>query len=379
MPIAANAKLSNQTSITHARGELAAIHHRVLEAVATLGDSPTVQAMQLGVSRSTRDRWFKPSALPTIQHLFRIADRTGVSVAWMLGLDSGDRGRTTLPIGRLGDGVIPIDRHHATHRDASSSRQHDSAANSVESLDLRAHVASAVDKALRGTRSSRSLPAENSLPQWVERIRHALTERAEGIEALCHEAVRAEVFDYGSNYRRAMLDLADLMTLDSSRVFEPDLTARLLTKATDIRRFAESLSSFEAMVNMIPEMERVGPIVGAGLGSSGSLVLESRFVAVAPSLGVVWRGKHRDYAWYLEHPEDEALPSGDGQDAVEIPQPRLSAIAQKRGRFLNARAGMSFIEQLAVLTGETGEKVQIDASSVPAEHELDDEAAFIAM
>ena len=372
MPIAAHAKLGNQTKKTHDRGELDAIHHRVLEAVATLGDSPTVQAMQLGVSRSTRDRWFKPSALPTLQHLFRIADRTGVSVAWMLGLDSGDRGRTTLSVGRIGNGVIPIDRH----RDASSSRHHDSAADSVASLDLRAHVASAVDKALRGTRSSRSLPAETSLPQWVERIRHALTERAEGIEALCHEAVRAEVFDYGSNYRRAMLDLADLMSLDSSRVFEPGLTERLLTKATDIRRLAESLSSFEAMVNMIPEMERVGPILGAGVGSGGSLVLESKFVAVAPSLGVVWRGKERDYAWYLERSEDKARATADDQDVSESPQPKLGAVAQKRGRFLKARSGMSFIEQLAALTDEAA---QIDPASAPSAAELDDEAAFLAL
>jgi len=377
MPIAAQAKLRNQTKKTHDRGELDAIHHRVLEAVATLGDSPTVQAMQLGVSRSTRDRWFKPSALPTIQHLFRIADRTGVSVAWMLGLDSAERGRTTLPVGRVGDGVIPIDRHHVTYRDASSSRRHGAgSADSVESLDLRAHVAAAVDKALRGMRSSRSLPAENSLPHWVERIRHALTERAEGIEALCHEAVRAEVFDYGSHYRRAMLDLADLMSLDSSRVFEPGLTERLLTKATDIRRFAESLSSFEAMVNMIPEMEHIGPIVGAGVGSAGSLVLESKFVAVAPSLGVVWRGKERDYAWYLEQSDDEALPTADGRDVSENPKPKLGAVAQKRGRFLKARSGMSFIEQLAALTDGTA---QIDASSAPTAAELDDEAAFLAL
>src|SRR5262245_47075174 len=184
MPIAARAKPRNQkvTKKTYDRRELDAIHDRVLEAVATLGDSPTVQAMQLGVSRSTLERWFKPSALPTIQHLFRIGDRTGVSVAWMLGLDSVDRGRTLLSVARVGDGVIPIDRHHLTHRDASSSRHHGagSAADSAESLDLRAHVASAVNKALRGMRSSRSLPEENSLPHWVERIRHALIERAEG-------------------------------------------------------------------------------------------------------------------------------------------------------------------------------------------------------
>jgi len=374
MPIAARAKPRNQkvTKKTYDRRELDAIHDRVLEAVATLGDSPTVQAMQLGVSRSTRDRWFKPSALPTIQHLFRIADRTGRSVAWMLGLDSVDRGRTALSVAHAEEGVIPIDRRHLAHRDVGSTRQQSAGSANMEPLDgtLRAHVESAVDKALGGTRSARSF-AEGNAPTWVDRIRHALTERAEGIEALCHHAVRAEVFDCGNRYRKAMLELADLMTLDSSRVFEPGLTERLLTRAADIRRFAESLSSFEAMVNMIPEMEHVGPIVGAGLGTSGSLVLESRFVAVAPSFGVVWRGKHRDYAWYLDLSEDEGLPSDDGRDPLERPQPKLCAIAQKRGRFLKARAGMSFVEQLAALTGENTSLVRPDMD--------EDEAAFVAM
>ncbi|HEY7393918.1 MAG TPA: hypothetical protein VH559_03705, partial [Gemmatimonadaceae bacterium] len=294
--------------------------------------------------------------------------RTGFSVAWMLGLDTVDRGRTTLSVARTGDRVIPIDRRHLAQRDASASLR---SADSVESLDLRAHVESAVDKALGGMRSPHSSPYENALPTWVERIRHALAERSEGIEALCHHAVRAEVFDCGNRYRKAMLELADLMTLDSARVFEPGLTERLLTRAADIRRFAESLSSFEAMVNSIPEMEHVGPIVGAGLGTSGSLVLESRFVAVAPSFGVVWRGKHRDYAWYLELSEDEALPPDEGGDAVERPQPKLCAIAQKRGRFLKARAGMSFVEQLAALTGENTSLVRPEMD--------EDEAAFVAM
>jgi transcriptional regulator with XRE-family HTH domain len=368
MPIAARAKPRNQEKVTKKtsdRRELDAIHERVLEAVATLGDSPTAQAVQLGVSRSTLDRWFKPSALPTIQHLFRIADRTGFSVAWMLGLDTVDRGRTTLSVARTEDRVFPIDRRHLANRSHGSS-----SADSAD-MDLRAHVESAVDRALGGIRSPHSSPHGNALPTWVDRIRHALTERAEGIEALCHHAVRAEVFDSGNRYRKAMLELADLMTLDSARVFEPGLTERLLTRAADIRRFAESLSSFEAMVNSMPEMEHVGPIVGAGLGTSGNLVLESRFVAVAPSFGVVWRGKHRDYAWYLELLEDEPLPSDDGRDAVELPQPKLCAIAQKRGRFLKARAGMSFIEQLAALTGENTSLVRPDMD--------EDEAAFVAM
>ena len=387
MPIAARAKPRNQQKVTKKtsdRRELDAIHERVLEAVATLGDSATAQAVQLGVSRSTLDRWFKPGALPTIQHLFRVADRTGFSVAWMLGLDSVDRGRMTLSVARTGDRVIPIDRRHVTQRDASAS-QH-SAVDSVDSLDLRGHVESAVDKALLGMGSSRSWPDEDSLPPWVERIRYALTERSEGIEALCHQAVRAEVFDCGNKYRRAMLDLADLMMLDSSRVFDPGLPERLRTKATEIRRFAESLSSFEAMANMIPEMEQVGPIVSAGLGSNGSLVLESRFAVVAPSFGLVWRGKHRDYAWYLELFEDEALPAADGQDGLETPQPKFCSIAQKRGRFLKAQAGMSFMEQLAALTGEKAQTgalpvrpVPASRAQAPAASELDDEAAFFAL
>lgn len=360
MPITARVKPRDQkeTKKKRERRKLEAIRERVLQAVATLGDSHTMQAMELGVSRSTRDRWLKPGALPSVPHLLRIAERTGRSVAWMLGSDAADHGRsTTLSNWRTSKEGGRLGKADSDAGSDDSAAAVDELLESIDSGSFRSRVRSGVDRALRGIRASRAAftsPEENSFPPWAERIRRALTGRSESVDTLCLRAVRAEVFDSGTKYRKAMLDLAVLMTVDSSRVFEDGLPERLRAKALDIRRFAETLWSFEAMVKVMPEMERVGPIVGALFRDTGMVVLESRFAAVAPSLGLVWRGKHRDYAWYLELPGDEAIPIGDARDQSDRTKPKLCAMVRKRGRFLTPRPGMSFIEQLAALTGDAG-------------------------
>jgi hypothetical protein len=331
------------------RGRAELIRERVLQAVLSLGDTATVQAMQLGVARSTRERWFKPNALPTIPHLLRIAERTGSSLSWVLALDAvdGDSGK---PV-ELSDNLLTLIKTNTgsdTGHKRNSARTTGRSREWVDSAAFRSSVEVEVDKALRGLRKLRSTPANSALPPWAERIRRTLTRRSEGLDTLCLRAVRAEVFDAATRYRKAMLDLADLMTVDSSRVFEPGLDERLRKKAKDIRRFADTLSSFEAMVHVIPEIERVGPLVGAAHSSRGTVVLESRFEAVAPALSLVFRGKRRDYAWYLELHADEAAH----RDRPEMAKPKLCPTSVKRGRFLTPRAGMSFVEQLAVLTGD---------------------------
>jgi hypothetical protein len=330
------------------RGRAELIRERVHQAVLSLGDTASVQAVQLGVARSTRDRWFKPNALPTIPHLLRIAERTGSSLSWMLALDAvdADSGK---PV-ELSDNLLTLIK---TNSDSEKGHRRSSAkavTRGVDNAAFRSIVEAEVDKALRGLRKLRSTPANSALPPWAERIRRTLTRRSEGIDTLCLRAVRAEVFDSATRYRKAMIDLADLMTVDSSRVYESGLDERLRKKAADIRRFADMLSSFEAMVHVIPEIERVGPLVGATHSSKGAVVLESRFEAVAPALSLVFRGKRNDYAWYLELRADEAAH----RDRPEIAKPKLCPTSAKRGRFLTPRAGMSFVEQLAVLTGDHG-------------------------
>jgi hypothetical protein len=328
------------------RGRADLIRERVLQAVLSLGDTATVQAMQLGVARTTRDRWFKPNALPTIPHLLRIAERTGSSLSWMLALDAVDHGPGTSV--ELSDNLLTLIKSTSESEKGHRRGAAKAVTRGTDSAATKSSIEVEVDKALRGLRKLRSTPANSPLPPWAERIRQALTRRSEGIDTLCLRAVRSEIFDNATRYRKAMVDLADLMTVDSSRVFETGLDERLRKKAADIRRFADTLSSFEAMVHVIPEIERVGPLMGAVHTSRGTVVLESRFEAVAPALSLVFRGKRRDYAWYLELRADETARGNRG----EVVKPKLFATSVKRGRFLTPRTGMSFIEQLAALTGD---------------------------